>query len=527
MKKVTKSFVYIITLFMLIGTIAYADDSAAILSTHTGSSDFSVYIKGISPDTGIESVQIGVAEADEIETQNISELALPMRTLIMIDNSLSMSSDNRKKIDELLQKIISGKSDNEEIRIAVFGEDISNLTDYTNDYDVLNEAVGSIEYQNRETYLTDVLYDLISSDYIHSSEDIYCRIIVASDGVDNKSLGYTKDELYSLIRDFQIPIYTIGSVNGKNNDELENMFALSRMTSAEYFLLDEINEVSDITEALNKDRGIIKLTIVPPEEILDGTGKNIKIIFSNAMELSAKVTMPQKIRQNVEPKPEPEPLPEPDAEPEPEPVDETGALYKPVFIVIAAILAVVILAMALIAIIKNKNGAKSKDNRDNSKKRDVNREEFEVLHEKIEEDDDMEGLTGRMDIPNEEYDDDIGETTFIMWPSYQIMLTDKNLLSKSFSARLETKPIIVGRIKKLCDIALDYDKEKSVSGRHCEIIARNGRFFVRDLQSTNGTYLNGRRVLAETEIFSGNTLKLGRLEMQFDVQLFDRRVNYQ
>ena len=47
---------------------------------------------------------------------------------------------------------------------------------------------------------------------------------------------------------------------------------------------------------------------------------------------------------------------------------------------------------------------------------------------------------------------------------------------------------------------------------------RDGKFYIRDLQSANGTYVNGSKILAETEIYSGNILKLGRLELRFEVK---------
>ncbi len=50
----------------------------------------------------------------------------------------------------------------------------------------------------------------------------------------------------------------------------------------------------------------------------------------------------------------------------------------------------------------------------------------------------------------------------------------------------------------------------TVSGRHCEIINRNGKHFVRDLSSTNGTYVNAER-LSRGEIrviSSGDILRI-------------------
>ncbi|MCA9085119.1 MAG: FHA domain-containing protein [Planctomycetaceae bacterium] len=56
-----------------------------------------------------------------------------------------------------------------------------------------------------------------------------------------------------------------------------------------------------------------------------------------------------------------------------------------------------------------------------------------------------------------------------------------------------TKPItVVGRSSRLCDLALDHG---SVSKLHCILVKTDGLIYMRDLGSTNGTRVNGQRVL--------------------------------
>jgi pSer/pThr/pTyr-binding forkhead associated (FHA) protein len=51
---------------------------------------------------------------------------------------------------------------------------------------------------------------------------------------------------------------------------------------------------------------------------------------------------------------------------------------------------------------------------------------------------------------------------------------------------------VVGRQAEHCDIVLD---RKSVSKIHCIIARTDGLLFVRDLDSTNGTKVNGQRIV--------------------------------
>lgn len=56
-----------------------------------------------------------------------------------------------------------------------------------------------------------------------------------------------------------------------------------------------------------------------------------------------------------------------------------------------------------------------------------------------------------------------------------------------------TKPItLVGRSSRMCDLAVDHG---GVSKVHCILVKTDGLIYMRDLGSTNGTRVNGQRVL--------------------------------
>ena len=60
--------------------------------------------------------------------------------------------------------------------------------------------------------------------------------------------------------------------------------------------------------------------------------------------------------------------------------------------------------------------------------------------------------------------------------------------------------------------------EPSVSSHHCEILLRGGDVVVRDLNSTNGTFINGEKV-AESVIKPGQILRLGQIEMRLETDV--------
>jgi diguanylate cyclase (GGDEF)-like protein len=76
---------------------------------------------------------------------------------------------------------------------------------------------------------------------------------------------------------------------------------------------------------------------------------------------------------------------------------------------------------------------------------------------------------------------------------------------------LDAEEFTIGRDMKN-NIVLDID---NVSRRHAIIRTRQGRSYVQDLGSTNGTYLNDQEVLEEAALRSGDLVKVGGAIFKF------------
>src|SRR5712664_2600146 len=58
-------------------------------------------------------------------------------------------------------------------------------------------------------------------------------------------------------------------------------------------------------------------------------------------------------------------------------------------------------------------------------------------------------------------------------------------------------------------------EEPSVSGSHCQIVVDNDRVLIKDLGSTNGTYVN-RAPVKEAQLEGGQTIHLGGVPILFE-----------
>ena len=57
--------------------------------------------------------------------------------------------------------------------------------------------------------------------------------------------------------------------------------------------------------------------------------------------------------------------------------------------------------------------------------------------------------------------------------------------------------------------------EPSVSSHHCEVLLRGNDVIVKDLSSTNGTFINGEKV-TEAPLKPGQILRLGQVEIRLE-----------
>ena len=69
--------------------------------------------------------------------------------------------------------------------------------------------------------------------------------------------------------------------------------------------------------------------------------------------------------------------------------------------------------------------------------------------------------------------------------------------------------LAVGR-KADNDIVID---NPAISGHHCRISVQGGTYFVEDLDSTNGTFVNGSRVAGAQRLGAGDVLRVGETDL--------------
>ncbi len=77
-----------------------------------------------------------------------------------------------------------------------------------------------------------------------------------------------------------------------------------------------------------------------------------------------------------------------------------------------------------------------------------------------------------------------------------------------------SKPVIILGRETSCDFTLD---DQTVSSHHARLAYRKQQWWLEDLASTNGTFLNGEAVLTPVVITHGDEVKLGTKGIRIEI----------
>ncbi len=475
--------------------VAYAAGNAAVMEQYVTGDSVLLYVSHSGENLTAEA-RIGTETVKDVALNGADEV--PVVTWLLVDNSISIRNDDREKTRQLLSDLVAGRTSNERFNLCTYHDDKLNiLVQDSQNYADLKGKIDAIEYVDQETFLTDVLDELLDIEE-DREEPEYVRVVVISDGVDNNPGGLTRDELNQRLKEQRLPIYTLGCQNKGNDQILKEMYSLSRQTNGQSWSLSELSDTLDIVQAMGGVELPLCATVMIPEKLQDGASKGLQLTFSDGTVVETEVSMPfgsvtepepalveEPPAPAVEPKPEPQPIPEP----------ESKSFFEGNFTLIVAalaIIAVLMIGLIVFFLIRRKK-----------EKEKIQVVDPGLLDMGMDETDIAESASG-------------GDTVILVNNDRQLtlILTDRANPNRHFESPLRGK-VTIGRSSSN-QIVLDY--EKSVSGVHCEIFVDGNIFKIRDLNSKNGTYVDGIRVGSAAEISNGSTIKLGRLELMVEIR---------
>lgn len=507
-------FVFIFTILMLF--CVSAQEMGDIMSSYVGKDSISLYVQGKS-DMKV-TAQIGTKEIKDVDVVPLSDTE-KIETLILVDNSLSTTEESRPIITELLTGVVGNKLPNESISVATFSKNIEYKVNDTTDYTQLKNAIDSLEYKYQDAYLLPVLYDL-SKEYATKEENIFRRVIIVSDGASDEEIGVKVSELLTQLNKNSFPIYTFGckSEDGSNNGDLENLYSIARTTGAEYWTVNDINNPDEISSQFSKRLvDIDRVDIKVPKSLQDGSEKGVKILMMNgglSLDASTTVKMPFGSSQK----------------------DKSLPF---IIIIVIAVLIILLLIILIVNLVKKKDDGYQQV-LDDLQNKEKSRSNSKMQAENVQRQNtpapinrDKRNVRDRVyavssNTPNN-YEADIQKT-----PETPQRREDDNIIENDNFSRADTKPCNVGQREKVPTIVIeamgrsweiniskpiligrgeDLDiqlRDRTVSKKHCMIYYENGNVYIKDLKSSNHTFI-GRQDITETGSY---LIKVNMLKMR-------------
>ena len=150
------------------------------------------------------------------------------------------------------------------------------------------------------------------------------------------------------------------------------------------------------------------------------------------------------------------------------------------------------------------------------KRKDSQVESFETLETPQEESSAVSNSTVSLILDD---DDDCTRRLFdypeMGLKTYQLELFDLDSPDLVYQVNM-TDTITIGRSR---DCMVCISNNRTMSGHHCEIVLRDGRMYLRDLDSKNGTFLNENpNRITEAELKSGSIIGMGSARLRVQVR---------
>lgn len=268
--------------------VSYADEGAMLSQVCAWEQNIDVYIAG---DLSLDSLNCKISnrEAEIIASGSLTDGGVVIRTTILVDISKSIPSAVRGDIIQYLDTLIKNINKNEQYKIAVFGEQMTILQDFTSDRYDLSNAVEQIEFDGRQSIIYDAIYNTLPEIQLIDSEPCYYRTILITDGIDDTENGITKEELYLELRTDTYPVNVVAVSESRQTEPNKELSALARISGGKYINLYAGSDLETLLSEFFVDH-ICWLRAVVPGALLDGSTRQIDISDGNvSLQFDVKV----------------------------------------------------------------------------------------------------------------------------------------------------------------------------------------------------------------------------------------------
>lgn len=407
---------------------------------------------------------------------------------LLIDISLSVNKNDFNLIKQSAISYIQNAPDSDNIAMFTIGNEPVKVVDFTKDKNKLIQELKNLTTSAINTTIYDTIFLAIKSLSLYPEQPSI--IIIFSDGLDeNSTLLF--DDVARLASEKSIPIYSVRIGNNIYGNKI--LKRLNLLSNGAYFDLSTedintignkiTNEIANYTDRfINKQKQIKKAEVSERKE-----SGQVKEAIAESVNMKAK---------------------------------ETKTSFRfPIMNIIYIIFLAILVIIAIFGIVIYFKGKKTERRCPKCglilEAYQLNcpncsaqlKEEEKIGEEKEEKIRISPDLLSKTPIPEEAI-----ENTFVLLEKPLLIIRKGKMIGKKFYLPFD-KPTTIGRSES-CDIALD---DITISGQHCRIIPQENKFIIVDLNSTNGTFLNEKKI-KQGYIKEGDIIRVGETQLLFKVE---------
>lgn len=448
------------------------------------------------------SISVSGKSTDSVNAITYKESGKGLNIMLCLDLSGTMSGKPLQTLKNAVLKFLDEMRNVDKLAIIGFADSYELISDFSSDKNYIKKKVQELSTSGSKTALYYGTYQGLIK--LRDNKDLSGKILLLiGDGKDESvSSSYSLDDVINLAKNEGIPIFSIG-YSKIDRSFLQTLEKMSEQTGGKFY-----NSPSDddLQKQYNKlYEQILNIYLLSYTAVdLPGDGseyinvitvnyKNSKKTVSNKFISPAGVPAYQKKVALIK--------------------DESNYI---IYYLIAA--GILIIGGILFFVIKSRKKKietlapplsvetptpKESDLPSEDIKPATIEEEPQNILSGEKEDDHRATVINKFD----------EEKTFIVRPggssTLSLEVQSGNFIGKSFT--LKSKGGTIGRQDGNTIVI----KEENISRQHAKIVFENGEFFIEDLNSSNGTFINGIRISKAIKINNYDTFKFGSCEGRF------------
>lgn len=203
---------------------------------------------------------------------------IPVSLGILVDNSGSMR-EKRAAVTKAVLNLVKASNPQDEVFIVNFNDEPWLDQDYTNDMNLMREALDRVDSRGGTA-----LYDAVIASATHLAKGARREkkvLLAVTDGEDNESVKSLEEAIRSVQDDSGPVVYTIGILgkDGRERRAKRALQELSTQTGGIAFFPKNLAEVDDVSQAVARDiRNQYTIAYKPSNPQSNGGYRHIKVV---------------------------------------------------------------------------------------------------------------------------------------------------------------------------------------------------------------------------------------------------------